>query len=546
MIEELGVAGPGSLGSKVFGRFDESGAEELLPESVDGDAGGEGILLINEPVGEVHAGGDGVFFLKRREEVRSVTADFVAKLIVVSTQANVGRVDILAFTHHHGGADGVEVVVLFLLKLFDLFGFGGVSLGDLDLVIEAFEGVCFVRGGEVNVGRLKAANEIGTAAASGFGVAVEVVEEGIHLKEVLLGNGIVFMIVADGALEGEAHEGGADGGDAVDDVLEVGFFREGGAPVDDEVEAVEAGGDELFPGGVFVEVACDLELGELVVGEVLVEGLDDPVAVGRVVAEVVVVVSVGVGDADEVEPVFGHVFAIGGLGDEVVDEPGVGVGRSVVEEVVDFFESGREAGEVEGETANEGAFVGLFLGRFPGGFHFGEGEIVDVAHGPRSVFNSWRGLFFGGNEGPEGFVFSAFFDPLFDEGFFAFGEGLGVAVFGRHGVVFVGDADPGFRVFERVGFDGLEAVFVDLVGPFGDVEAESGFAVGFALFIHAVIGAVAHDALGREDGADILVEGNFSLRQKGEGKAGNGGAFEHCEKEVGDRIRAAWVRLILL
>ena len=55
MVEEFGVAGPHALGTEVFGCFDEAGAEELLPEAVDGDAGGEGILLVNEPFCEVHA-----------------------------------------------------------------------------------------------------------------------------------------------------------------------------------------------------------------------------------------------------------------------------------------------------------------------------------------------------------------------------------------------------------------------------------------------------------------------------------------------------------
>ena len=58
MVEEFGVAGPHPLGSKVFGGFDDSGAEELLPETIDGDAGGEGVFLIDQPVGEVHAGWD--------------------------------------------------------------------------------------------------------------------------------------------------------------------------------------------------------------------------------------------------------------------------------------------------------------------------------------------------------------------------------------------------------------------------------------------------------------------------------------------------------
>ena len=118
------------------------------------------------------------------------------------------------------------------------------------------------------------------AASTGFGFAIEVVEEGIHLKEVLLGDGVVFVVVADGAAHGEAHEGGSDSGDAVDHVLEVRFFRKSGADVDDEVKAVKTGSDELFLGGFGVEVAGDLELSEVIVREVLVEGLDYPITVG--------------------------------------------------------------------------------------------------------------------------------------------------------------------------------------------------------------------------------------------------------------------------
>lgn len=196
-----------------------------------------------------------------------------------------------------------------------------------DSFIQDREGLLLLYGWDVDVGFLKSTKEIGAAATACFGAAIEVVEEGIHLVEVLLGDGIVFVIVTDRASEGEAHEGGADGGDAVDDVLEMTFFGEGGALIDDEVETVEAGGDQLFLCGFFVKVAGDLELGEVVVGEVFVEGLDDPVAVGGMVAEVVVVVAVGVGDADEVEPVLGHVLAVGGFCDEAVDEVLVGLGR---------------------------------------------------------------------------------------------------------------------------------------------------------------------------------------------------------------------------
>ena len=139
------------------------------------------------------------------------------------------------------------------------------------------------------------------------------------------------------------------------------LFGKSGSAIDDEVKAVKAGGDELFLSGFFVEVTGDLKLCKVIVGEVFVKGLDDPVAVGRVVAEVVVVVAVGVGDADEVEPEFCHVLAVSGLGHEAVDEFGVGVGRGVGEELADLIKSRREAGEVEREAPNEGAFIGFLF-----------------------------------------------------------------------------------------------------------------------------------------------------------------------------------------
>lgn len=239
VVEEFGVAGPHALSAEVLGSFDEAGAEELLPEAVYGDAGGEGVFFFDEPVGEVHATWDVAGFFKRREEVGGVAGNDIADLGVVSADADVGGVDGLSLAHDHGSADVVEVGGAFFLKSGDLLlgffdlGFevglgsgvwdGGrcgcgllfiersaVGLSCFYLRIVVGE-LCFlVVGGKFDVGWLEAAVEVGAAAAAGFGFAVEIVEEGIHLVEVLLGDRVVFVVVADGAAEGEAHEGGAD------------------------------------------------------------------------------------------------------------------------------------------------------------------------------------------------------------------------------------------------------------------------------------------------------------------------------------------------
>jgi hypothetical protein len=99
----------------------------------------------------------------------------------------------------------------------------------------------------------------------------------------------------------------------------------------------EAGGD--FDVGVAggEEVAGDLFHHEAVEGEVLVEGADDVVAEAPGVgADVVLFVAVGLAVADDVEPVAAPAFAVGGGGEEAVDERFVGVGGGVLEEGFDF------------------------------------------------------------------------------------------------------------------------------------------------------------------------------------------------------------------
>ncbi len=122
------------MGSEVFGGFDESGAVDLLPESVDGDASGEGVLGIGEPLGEVHAGGDGAGGFEWGEEVWGVALDGVSKLVVVAADANAGVTWGGAITHDHGTADVFEEFVFLVTELFEgLWGFFGFFFGCFEL-----------------------------------------------------------------------------------------------------------------------------------------------------------------------------------------------------------------------------------------------------------------------------------------------------------------------------------------------------------------------------------------------------------------------------
>ena len=378
----------------------------------------------------------------------------------------------------------------FLIEVGELFGLGG--------------------GAEAEGGR----GEEDVAVHGGVGGAVE---EGVELVEFLLGDGVEFVIVANGAAGGEAKPNGDGGVGAVDGVAEDEFFVDAAAFAGGDVAAVEAGGDFLIEGGVGEEVAGELPGGELVKGEVVIEGADDPVAVGPHAAFVVEVEAVGIGVAGGVEPVAAHVFAVALGFEEAGDEFFVGVGGGVGEEGVDFLEGGREAGEVEGDAADEG-----FFGSFGGGGEivFGEFGLDEVVYWI-SDFGFWisdlgRLQFDWRFEAPVFLVFGAFVDPAFEgfdlrggEFFVGFGWGHDFVLVGGEGAV---DDGAGLGV---AGFDGESAVDGG-VGAFGSVEAE----VGLAFF---GVEAVAGEAVVGEDGADVAVEV--------EGACGVGGAGEQEEGE---------------
>ena len=88
-------------------------------------------------------------------------------------------------------------------------------------------------------------------------------------------------------------------------------------------------------------------------------------------------VAVGIGVADDVEPFERPAFAVGGAGEEAVDELVVGVFGGVFEEGFDFGVGGGHAGKVERGAADEGALIGLGGGGEGFGFQAFEDKGVD-------------------------------------------------------------------------------------------------------------------------------------------------------------------------
>ena len=79
-------------------------------------------------------------------------------------------------------------------------------------------------------------------------------------------------------------------------------------------KAVVACRDFLVDGGIRKQISGELLTGELVKGQVVVEGINDVVALGGDTVILVTMITAGVGIAHEVEPVHRHAFTKVGRG----------------------------------------------------------------------------------------------------------------------------------------------------------------------------------------------------------------------------------------
>ena len=99
--------------------------------------------------------------------------------------------------------------------------------------------------------------------------------------------------------------------DTVGHVLVAELLLDAAALIGLAVETIEGGGQDLFVRGLREEIPGELPRDELVVGQVLVEGLDDPVTPRGEIAVGVGLISIGIGKAREIEPLVGPPLAVG-------------------------------------------------------------------------------------------------------------------------------------------------------------------------------------------------------------------------------------------
>ena len=337
VIEEVSLKGFAGLHSEVAGGFDERGARDVHPDAVGPDTGGQRVTLVGEPVGEFKTSAsvlkDFVFFTENREKG---TRDFFATGARISTLENDGIDGLGSLLDNHGtrrivrgvcferGDRTREGVKLPALRLVDL-------LVDCfrEIKVEKVVGSLVLRHDGFDV-IVNGAGKFFTFLEEGFGFfglaglgnqgkflrLHGAIEDSVEGMEIGGGNGVVLVIMATGAGDGKAHD--APGADI--DLIGNDEFTPPALITTTDGE--ESQGGEFFAREVH-EVGGNLTMDELIVGKVVIESVDDPVAVGVGVGVFLVFGvggALGVSVAGDIEPVAGPAFAESLPGEEVVGE----------------------------------------------------------------------------------------------------------------------------------------------------------------------------------------------------------------------------------
>ena len=298
--------------------------------------------------------------------------------------------------------------------------------------------------------------------ASGVGIAgvVEEAEAGVIL---LMPDRIVGMAVALDATHGKSLENLPRSDVAIHRGEQAELLVVGAALTVCLGQAVEGGGEFLIQRGAGYEIAGELVDDELVVRQIPVERIDDPIAIFPNIAVCVVAKAFGIGVAREIHPdgspalteVRGGEQAVGLGGDrggEIFCSGGL--------EGIELSKGRRQADEIEGSAAQP--LGGHCLRGWSEVFRLqlGEDEMIDVVGGPRSFFYRRRIMPLWWDERPMLAPLCSLGDPLAQRFHIAVTEARAVIGLGHQLIgIFTDDPNDHFRF---IGFPRYDNNFVRL------------------------------------------------------------------------------------
>ena len=231
---------------------------------------------------------------------------------------------------------------------------------------------------------LLAADAIDEAAPVGRVLGARVrkhrtVQDAVERVVVAGRNGVELVVVAARALDGESQEGLAE---VVDGVFQSDVPLVEGLDPDAPGDRQVARGDRPLPTFLVVarveQVSRDLLANELVVGFVVLEGIDDvvPVLVGFRHGKIARVPG-SVRVANDVQPVASPALAVGRRRQQAVDEFRVSLRGIGCDEGLHLAGRRRQPGQVVGDPPDQGPLVGQGRRAQAFGFQLGQQETID-------------------------------------------------------------------------------------------------------------------------------------------------------------------------
>ena len=211
------------------------------------------------------------------------------------------------------------------------------------------------------------------------------VEEGVERIEFRVRNGVVLVGVALGAAPGESHPRLPGRGDPVLDggvakLLVVGAALRVGHRV-----AVKPRRDQVVGGRIRQQIPGELADRELVEGHVVVQRIDDPVAIGPDRPQAVLLVAHRVRVARQVQPHAGPPLAVRRGIQETVHKVRVGFWGRVGSKRVSLLRGRRQACQVQRKPADQCVAVSLAGGAQAFAVQPRQDEAVDGVAGPARV-----------------------------------------------------------------------------------------------------------------------------------------------------------------
>jgi len=214
-------------------------------------------------------------------------------------------------------------------------------------------------------------------------------EDRLERVEILLADRIELVVVAGGAGDRETEERRRSG---VDDVAELFVPLHRSQHRVRTLHLVIGAGDQIAGGGVDAAgIAGQLFADELRVRQVAVEGIDDVVAIGpRTGARRVGLETGGLGKVDQVQPEGGPAFAIPRRRQCPIDQPLIGVGPGVADELRALGGRRQQPVHQQMDAAYQQPGLGRRRWLQTGGAQAGEHEPVDVVAAPAVVVDGRR------------------------------------------------------------------------------------------------------------------------------------------------------------